>query len=142
MENNPFWQKKMSDMTLKEWESLCDGCGICCLEKFEDHDTGDILYTHISCRFLDIDTCRCRVYGTRLAEAPNCLKVTPETIHMITWLPESCAYRCLAENRPLPDWHPLKTGNPESVHSGGHSVRGRVISGEHIHPDDLENFIV
>lgn len=139
---NNFWEEKsFSDMSRKEWEALCDGCGVCCLEKLEDEDTGDIVSTRVACRFLDIHTCRCGVYEKRYESAPWCFELTPQNVTLISWLPETCAYRRLAEGKALPAWHYLISGTKDSVFQAGISIRGRAVSGEHVHPDDLVDFV-
>lgn len=127
----PFWRTKtLEAMTKTEWESLCDGCGRCCLVKLEDEDTGAIHLTDVGCMLLDARTCRCRDYRRRQAKVPDCVKLTPEAVRSLSWLPGTCAYRRLAEGRGLPGWHPLVTGDPDSVHRAGISVRGRVFASE------------
>lgn len=139
----PFWKTKtLEQMTKEEWESLCDGCGRCCLNKLEDWDTGEIFWTDIACSQLDCDTCRCRNYQKRASIVPDCIDLTPEKIAELTWLPPTCGYRLLQEGKDLPDWHPLVTGDPNSVHKAGISVRGRVRSEGDYSPDDYEDFIV
>ncbi len=124
----PFWKTKaLEDMTAEEWESLCDGCGRCCLLKLEDVDTGEISYTDIACRLLDLDACRCTDYARRREREPACMRVTPEVARSGGWLPSTCAYRLLGENRELPWWHPLVSGDPATVHEAGISVRRRVV---------------
>lgn len=137
----PFWKmKSLKDLTQEEWESLCDGCGRCCLEKFENRKTGNVYFTVVACRLLDLNTCRCRDYLNRHHKMPDCLQLTPDNIYR-KWLPPTCAYRLIAKGCPLPDWHPLISGNPDSVHMAGISVRGFAVSGENVHPDQLEALI-
>lgn len=139
----PFWQRKrLDEMTAAEWESLCDGCGKCCLAKLEDEDTGDVYYTDLVCRYMDQDTCGCTVYPQRLEKVPACTVLTPDTIDDYHWLPHTCAYRRLAEGRPLADWHPLRSGDPDSVHQAGISVRHRVESEAKVPEEDWEEHII
>jgi hypothetical protein len=136
----PFWKtKSLWEMNDLEWESLCDGCARCCLIKFQDVDTEKLVYTDISCRLLDSDSCRCRHYGDRTRRVRECLDLRKEPRAAFDSLPSTCAYRLLNQGRELPDWHPLVTGDPESVHKAGISVRGRVISEEYVHPEELED---
>jgi len=130
----PFWRvKTLEQMTRDEWESLCDGCARCCLVKLEDVDSGEIHFTDIGCKLLDAKTCRCRDYRRRQSRVPDCVKLTPETVRSLGWLPVSCAYRRLAEGRDLAWWHPLVSGTPETVRQAGVSAAGRVSASE----DDL-----
>jgi len=124
----PFWETKTLDqMTRAEWESLCDGCGRCCLHKLRDDDTGALWWTNVACRLLDNDTCQCSNYTKRRRLVPDCVQLTAENLTEIDWLPPSCAYRRLAEGKTLAWWHPLVSGDAATVHTSGISVRGRVV---------------
>jgi uncharacterized cysteine cluster protein YcgN (CxxCxxCC family) len=124
----PFWKTKtLAEMTHDEWESLCDGCGKCCLEKLEDQCSGEISYTNVACRLLDVGSCRCTRYAERQRFVHNCEQLNPQNIRRFTWLPSSCAYRLLAEGKNLPWWHHLLSGDPELVHQVGASIRGRAV---------------
>lgn len=137
----PFWRRKgLTEMTVEEWESLCDGCGKCCLNKLEDIDTGELSYTNVACRLLDLGTCRCTRYAARSRLVPDCVTLTPENVGALRWMPSTCAYRLIAEGKPLADWHPLISGDPDSVHRAGVSVRGRAISERRAGP--LEHHIL
>jgi uncharacterized cysteine cluster protein YcgN (CxxCxxCC family) len=140
----PFWKTKtLEQMSQREWESLCDGCGRCCLNKLEDIDTGETHFTDVGCKLLDTQACRCKDYKNRQRKVPDCVKLTPRGVRRIVWLPPSCAYKLVAEGRDLYWWHPLVSGDPETVHTSGASVRGRVTLDETQVPDDeLENHIV
>lgn len=136
-DNPPFWKtKRLEEMSRSEWESLCDGCGKCCLTKLEDADTGEIHWTSIACRLFDAGACRCKDYAHRLEQVPDCVGLTPENVRTLTWLPSSCAYKLIAEGRELHDWHPLVSGRPETVHEAGISMRGRVSGCESDMPDE------
>ncbi|MCJ8159227.1 YcgN family cysteine cluster protein [Sphingomonas sp. LaA6.9] len=127
--NTPFWETKTLDaMNRAEWESLCDGCGKCCVHKLEDEETGELHPTNVACKLLDRHSGRCTNYKHRRAFVPECVRLTPARLREIDWLPDTCAYRLLDEGKPLPEWHPLITGDPESVHKAGISVRGWTVS--------------
>jgi hypothetical protein len=137
----PFWRRKsLTAMTDEEWESLCDGCAKCCLHKLQYDDTGEIDYTNVACRLLDTTSCRCRKYSIRAMLVPDCVRLTPDVVSGLAWLPKTCAYRLVDEGKDLPDWHPLKTGDPQSVHKAGMSVRGRAVREQDAGP--LEHHVV
>jgi len=142
--DSPFWKRKrLSEMTPAEWESICDGCGRCCLNKLEDQDSGQYYFTDVGCKLLDAQGCRCSDYAHRGKKAPDCVRLTPQNVPRLAWLPGSCGYRLVAERRDLYWWHPLVSGDPETVHAAGVSVRGRVGLSEADVPDaDLEDHIV
>jgi uncharacterized protein len=143
MAQQVFWyQKSLQEMTQEEFEAVCDGCGKCCLHKLEDEDTGDVFYTKVACRFLDHNTCRCQSYETREQKVPGCVVLTPATVAETYWLPETCAYRLLDEGLPLFDWHPLVSGDPDSVHKAAMSVANKVIAEENVDTDDLEDYVI
>lgn len=128
MKNKPFWETKtLEQMTHEEWESVCDGCGKCCLEKVVFEDDGELAFTNIACKLLDPVTCRCRHYENRQAFVSECVQIRPQDIKDIYWLPKTCAYRLLNEGKPLPKWHPLITGDPTSVHAAKMSASGRTV---------------
>ncbi len=135
-----FWERPLAELSREEWEALCDGCGRCCLHKIEDADTGEIEDTNVACKLLDTQTARCRDYRHRKAFVPDCLRLTLKIVGTVSWLPETCAYRRRAADEPLPEWHPLLTGDPESVMRAGASVAGRVVSETEAGP--LEHHIV
>lgn len=139
-DDRPFWvRKKLTEMTVSEWESLCDGCGRCCLQKFEYEDTMEVVESRIACRLFDISTCRCSDYPNRLKKVDDCIKLSPENVREIEYLPDTCAYRRLAEGRRLSWWHPLISGDPTSVHAAGISVLDKdLISEDDVPPEDLE----
>lgn len=137
-----FWEtKSLQEMTAAEWESLCDGCGLCCLVRFEDEDTGEVIPTRVHCQLFDPKACACSDYANRQAQVPDCVKLSPENIGGLKWIPKSCAYRRLHEGRGLADWHPLISGDPESVHRAGVSIRGQTINETTLNePEDALDF--
>jgi uncharacterized protein len=139
----PFWKiKELSEMTLEEWESLCDGCARCCLHKLEDEDTGEVFYTNVACRLLDEITCRCTNYASRSRLVPTCLVLDADLARQLSWLPPTCAYRLLAEGKDLEWWHPLVSGDRHIIHELGISVRGSIISENEIDMEQLEDYII
>ncbi|QDH17158.1 YcgN family cysteine cluster protein [Swingsia samuiensis] len=137
----PFWHTTpLHKMSREQWESLCDGCGRCCLNKLRDDETEEVIYTSVSCRLLDTESCRCTDYLKRHRKVPDCVTLTPELLTDIDWLPPSCSYRLLRDGYDLPEWHPLRTGTSESVQKVGASAGGRCISERQAGP--LEDYIV
>jgi uncharacterized cysteine cluster protein YcgN (CxxCxxCC family) len=140
-QTEPFWKTTpLAEMSHEQWESLCDGCAKCCLLKLEDIDTGEIAYTNVVCRLLDIGACTCTRYEERQRLVPDCVRVTPENLSELFWMPKTCAYRLLAEGKELMWWHPLVSGDPTTVHRAGVSVRGRCVSERRAGP--LEHHIL
>lgn len=138
-----FWKfKSLKDMDPAEWEALCDGCARCCLYKLEDEETGDLYYTNVVCRLLDSYRCRCTKYADRTRLMPTCLVLNADLVAELSWMPSTCAYRLLAEGKDLPWWHPLVSGDPETVHRAGISVRYRVIEEKDADLEHLEDYIV
>jgi uncharacterized cysteine cluster protein YcgN (CxxCxxCC family) len=143
MSERPFWEtKSLQEMTVPEWESLCDGCGKCCLIKLEDEETNLIQFTRVVCQYLDQQKCRCTVYEKRRNLVPTCLKLRPDELDGLYWMPSTCAYRMLHEGKSLPIWHPLITGSRKAMIDSGNTVTGRVISEEYVHDEELEDHIV
>jgi uncharacterized protein len=140
----PFWKTKtLEQMSQDEWESLCDGCGRCCLNKLEEEGTDRTFFTDVACRLLDHETCRCHDYANRMEKVEDCVLLTPQSVREIPWLPPTCAYSLLAKGRDLYWWHPLVSGDTDSVHAAGISVRGRIGACETQVPDsELEKWIV
>lgn len=137
-----FWKhKSLKELSFEEWESLCDGCALCCLHKLEDEDTSEIYYTQVGCKLLDSDKCRCKSYENRTAQIPECLQLTP-TKEISRMLPKTCAYRLLYEGKDLPSWHYLVCGDKEEVHKHGISCRGRAIDEDMVDMDDIEDYVI
>lgn len=142
-EEPPFWRRKrLADMTAEEWESLCDGCGKCCLIKLQDPDTDVVVYTDVACRLLDCDSCRCTDYPNRKTEVPDCVVLSPKLVDELGWMPSTCAYRLLKEGKDLYWWHPLVSGDANTVHEAGISVRGRAIGEPLVEDADLPEHVV
>ena len=134
----PFWKtKQLGEMTTEEWESLCDGCALCCMIKIEDEDSGDTYYSDLTCRLLNIGTGRCSDYPNRKKKVPECLQLTADNVDEFKWLPPSCAYKKIAAGEDLSPWHPLISGRPESVHEAGISMLDGAVS-----EDDADDYSV
>ncbi len=139
----PFWKtKSLAEMTQAEWESLCDGCARCCLMKLEDEDTSEIWYTDVACALLDSKACRCGDYKNRSRIMSDCVTLTPDEIGRLNWLPPTCGYRLIDEGKDLYWWHPLVSGDPDTVHAAGISARGRTVREQDVREEDLEDHIV
>ena len=139
----PFWKvKSLDEMTPAEWESLCDGCGKCCLIQLEDEDSGARFKTDIACRLYDCEQGGCSDYADRKRHVPDCVILTPDTVRTLDWMPRTCAYRLIADGKDLFDWHPLVSGNPNSTHEAGMSIRGQVRSEDSFEPIDWDKHIV
>jgi uncharacterized cysteine cluster protein YcgN (CxxCxxCC family) len=137
----PFWKtKSLLEMTAGEWESLCDGCGKCCLSKLEDDETAEIYWTTVACRLLDAGTCRCSDYANRKQRVPDCVQLTPASVPVLDWLPATCAYRLVADVQDLYWWHPLVSGTFETVHEAGVSIRGRITAFDDEMAEDEDYF--
>ena len=139
-----FWEKKpLQKLSSTEWEALCDGCGKCCLNKLEDEDSGEVALTRVACRLLDDQSCQCSHYENRHVFIPECIVLKPDNLDTHAyWMPQTCAYRLLWEGKPLPAWHPLETGDPDSVHRAGVSVRGMTVSEFETPMEDWEDYII
>ncbi|WP_256372692.1 YcgN family cysteine cluster protein [Roseibium sp. RKSG952] len=141
-DKRPFWrQKTLDQMSPREWESLCDGCARCCLNKLEDWDTGEIYWTNVACSLLDGHSCRCKDYDNRAATVPDCIQLTPSEVPKLHWLPPTCAYRLVEEGQDLYWWHPLVSGDPDTVHQAGISVQDRTVSEDGMEPEDYEDHL-
>ena len=142
MPQNHFWKTTpLNQLKKKQWESLCDGCGKCCVLKLEDFDTGDVHYTDVSCRLLDCQTARCTKYNERKKHVPDCVLLTPDNLSVLNWMPKSCAYRLVHEKKDLPPWHPLVTGRSDSTRLAGHSVADKVVPETSVVDEDLPDHI-
>ncbi|MCI2395266.1 YcgN family cysteine cluster protein [Aliiroseovarius sediminis] len=138
-----FWELPLDRLTPTEWEALCDGCGKCCLNKLEDADTGEIVFTRVACRLLDNETCRCAQYDIRLQFVPECIVLTPKNIGETAYfMPATCAYRLRHEGKPLYDWHHLISGDPDSVHKAGQSVQGWTVPEFEVPEDEWEDHLI
>lgn len=138
-----FWEKiPLTELNESQWESICDGCCQCCAHKLQDEETEEIFHTNVVCQYLDCDECQCTVYSERHKYVPDCIKVTPENAGQLSWMPTTCGYRRLAEGKALPSWHPLETGDKNSVKKAGKTVTGKVISEADINEEELEDYIV
>lgn len=136
-----FWEQySLDEITAEEWESLCDGCARCCLQKLEDEDSGEVFYTSIACNLLDLEQCSCTDYPNRNINVPNCVHLTPERTAEFHWLPSTCSYRLIHEGAPLPEWHPLLSGTDETVHSAGISIRSFAMLEDG--SEDLEDYLI
>lgn len=133
----------MQDMSRDEWEALCDGCGKCCLNKLEDEETGEVALTRVACRLLDDDTCRCSQYEICHQFVPECIVLKPSNIEQnLYWMPETCAYKLLWNGEPLYNWHPLLSGDIQSVHDAGVSVQGMTVPEFEIDENDWEDYLI
>mgnify|MGYP001254026353 CR=1 FL=1 len=139
---NKFWEKPLTELSEAEWESLCDGCGRCCLKKLEDEDSGETHYTGVVCRYFDQDSSRCTCYSERSQLVPECLNVKKVDIGSLHWMPSTCAYRLRFEGKPLYDWHPLIAGSRTAMEEAGITIAGRVVSEEFVHPDGYEEHVI
>ncbi|MHB0776416.1 YcgN family cysteine cluster protein [Halomonas sp. WWR20] len=138
-----FWERySLEELTQQEWEALCDGCGRCCLLKIEDEQSGDIATLDVACQLLNIGSCQCSDYPHRFKQVPECTKLSLDNIDMFRWLPQTCAYRRLAEGRTLANWHPLRSGSAERMHRKGISVRSFAVSERHVPEADYEDHII
>ena len=144
MTEPPFWRtKKLWQMTTEEWESLCDGCGKCCLLKVEFEDTGEIEPTSVACKLLDPETCQCSDYANRFEHVPDCIDLAKADLGALPWLPTTCTYRLVGEGKPLHWWHPLVSGDPATVEEAGITVRHKTISEEDLADEsDLIHYII
>jgi uncharacterized protein len=142
MSNEHYWKtKSLAEMTTVEWENLCDGCGLCCLNKLEDWESGEVFFTSVACTLLDGESCRCKDYPNRQATVPDCIQLTPDQVETLSWLPPSCGYRLVHEGHDLYWWHPLISGDPDTVHQAGISAKGRTVSEDDVPLEEFENYL-
>jgi len=139
-----FWRSKsLQTMSAQEWESLCDGCALCCLHKVEDEDTKEVFYTSVVCNLLDFDNCRCTRYEDRCTLVPDCVKLRPEDVQEFHWLPPTCGYRLIHEGKDLPEWHPLISGRQETVIEANASVLSYYeVKDNEISDEDFVDYIM
>jgi hypothetical protein len=137
-----FWEKHLHVLNDQQWEALCDGCGHCCMHKFEDEDSGEVLYTDVACRLFDLEHCRCTSYAERTRLVPECLSIRTFSDAQFQWLPSTCAYRLRHEGKPLADWHPLLSGSADSVHEAGISVRGQCVAESEVNAYEWADHII
>ena len=138
-----FWEHTpLADLSRQEWELLCDGCARCCLLKMEDEESGQLYYTRIACQYLDLETCRCSVYQERTIRVPTCHRLTADNLDQVYFMPRTCAYRLLAEGKPLPWWHPLVAGDRAQMQQAGIALQGRVLSERYVHPDGWDEHVI
>ena len=143
MTDLPFWKTKtLPEMSETEWESLCDGCGKCCLVKLEDEETNDLYVTRLHCKLFDTKTCQCSDYPNRKKYVPICVKLTPEIVATVDWLPQTCAYRLVHEGKDLYDWHHLISGDPKAIHSAGYSCRNKTRTEEGVDDEDAFDYVI
>lgn len=143
LENQPWWQQKeLSEFTTDEWESLCDHCAKCCLNKLEDEDDGTVYYTDVACNLLDGQTCRCSNYPKRQILMPDCVRLTPQNLEQLYWMPPSCAYRLVYEGKDLPSWHHLVSGSKETIHQQAESIIGKFVFSKDVSEDEWEDRVV
>jgi len=141
--NNRFWEtKKLDEMNRKEWESLCDGCARCCLIKLQEKDDDNVYYTNLHCQYLDLEHCQCQQYQNRSTLVPDCVTLDMTNLSQLPWMPSTCAYRLLLENKPLPQWHPLISGTQESVHEAGISIRSFSVCESNVNENDRDLHII
>lgn len=143
MTEAPFWKTKtLAQMTDPEWESLCDGCGLCCLNKLEDWDSGEVVFTSVRCQLLDAHDCNCSDYPNRRDTVPECIQLNLKLVNEIGWLPPTCAYALVRDGQDLYWWHPLVSGDRETVHMAGISARDRTVNELDVAVDDYEDYVV